>query len=85
MKIETETGVKSDTPFCLQLPIEKTNSAMTPIANGHKGHPVNSGIMHHFLAHAAANYWKPFSKLSITGSRTKISKSKSTFELFQLE
>ena len=27
MKIESETGVKSDTPFCLRLPIEKTNSA----------------------------------------------------------
>ena len=26
MKIESETGVKSDTPFCLRLPIEKTNS-----------------------------------------------------------
>ena len=26
MKIESETGVKSDTPFCLQLPVEKTNS-----------------------------------------------------------
>ena len=26
MKTETETGVKSDTPFCLQLPIKKTNS-----------------------------------------------------------
>ena len=28
MNIESETGVKSDTPFCLRLPIEKTNSAM---------------------------------------------------------
>ena len=26
MKIESETGVKSDTPFCLRLLIEKTNS-----------------------------------------------------------
>ena len=26
MKTESETGVKSDTPFCLQLPIKKTNS-----------------------------------------------------------
>ena len=26
MKIESETGVKSDTPFCSQQPIEKTNS-----------------------------------------------------------
>ena len=24
MKTESETGVKSDTPFCLQLPIKKT-------------------------------------------------------------
>ena len=29
MKIESETGVKSDTPFCLRLPIEKTNSEAT--------------------------------------------------------
>ena len=28
MKIESETGVKSDTPFCLRLPVEKTNSAL---------------------------------------------------------
>ena len=28
MKIESETGVKSDTPFCLRLPIEKTNSVL---------------------------------------------------------
>ena len=28
MKIESETGVKSDTPFCLRLPIEKTNSVV---------------------------------------------------------
>ena len=26
MKTESETGVKSDTPFCSRLPIEKTNS-----------------------------------------------------------
>ena len=26
MKIESETGVKSDTPFRLRLPIKKTNS-----------------------------------------------------------
>ena len=26
MKIESETGVKSDTPFCSWLPIKKTNS-----------------------------------------------------------
>ena len=29
MKTESETGVKSDTPFCSQLPIEKTNSECT--------------------------------------------------------
>ena len=28
MKIESETDVKSDTPFCLRLPIEKTNSEL---------------------------------------------------------
>ena len=28
MKTESETGVKSDTPFCSRLPIEKTNSAI---------------------------------------------------------
>ena len=28
IKIESETGVKSDTPFCSQLPIEKTNSEL---------------------------------------------------------
>ena len=27
IKTERETGVKSDTPFCSQLPIKKTNSA----------------------------------------------------------
>ena len=32
IKIESETGVKSDTPFCLRLPIEKTNSALDVIA-----------------------------------------------------
>ena len=29
MKIESETGVKSDTPFCSRLPIKKTNSGVT--------------------------------------------------------
>ena len=31
MKIESETGVKSDTPFCLRLPIEKTNSGVSSL------------------------------------------------------
>ena len=26
IKTESETGVKSDTPFCSRLPVEKTNS-----------------------------------------------------------
>ena len=30
MKPESETGVKSDTPFCSRLPIKKTNSASLP-------------------------------------------------------
>ena len=28
---ETSTSVKSDTPFCSWLPIEKTNSAFLPV------------------------------------------------------
>ena len=30
MKTESETGVKSDTPFCSRLPIKKTNGVYIP-------------------------------------------------------
>ena len=57
MKIESETGVKSDTPFCLRLPIEKTNSASLWISSSlQKSHTLNSQKAYRHLKGRKVNH-----------------------------